>query len=340
MKSIFDETVMGGLRMKNRLIRSATGENLATESGSVPPDLHQTYLELAKGGAGMIILGFTSVALIDHFRTGLMRLHDDALIAEYSQLAETIHKYDCVAMPQLALAAYFKKTDSGKWIERNINEMTKNDVQDVIEKFVSAAVRAKKAGFDGVQLHGAHGFLLSRFISPLHNHRTDEYGGNTRKRTQIILDIIRGIRERAGNTHISIKINNSDYMNGGLTPEECLTICKMLEEAGINSIEVSGNAPCVEGIRPQHNEGFFAPFAVALKSTVNIPVILTGGLRTVETMNKLLNENGIEYFSLSRPLIREPDLPKRWKQGNLKPSTCISCNQCFGMYGHKCVFEK
>ena len=340
MKSIFDATVMGGLKMKNRLVRSATGENLATENGNIPPALHNTYLELAKGGAGMIILGFTSVAPIDHFRTGLMRLHDDALIAEYSNLAEAIHKYDCVAMPQLALAIYYKKASSGQWIERDINEMSKEDIQDVIGKFVSAAVRAVKAGFDGVQLHGAHGFLLSRFISPLYNHRTDEYGSDTRKRAQIILEIIRGIREKAGNTHISIKINNSDYMHGGLMPEESLTICKILEEAGMNSIEVSGNAPCVEGIRPKQGEGFFAPFAVALKSVVKIPIILTGGLRSTETMNKLLNEDGIEYFSLSRPLIREPDLPKRWKESNPKPSKCISCNQCFGMYGHKCVFEK
>ena len=290
MKSVFDETVMGGLRLKNRLVRSATGENLATEAGNIPPDLFNTYMDLANGSVGMIILGFTSVAQIDHFRKGLMRLHDDALIPEYRKLAEAIHTFDCVAMPQLALATYYKKANCGQWTDYDIDEMSKDDIQDVIDKFIGAAVRAKSAGFDGVQLHGAHGFLLSRSISPLYNHRTDEYGGSTENRARIIIDIIRGIREKAGNFHISIKINNSDYRQGGLIPQESLAICKILEATGINSIEVSGNSPCLEGIKAGHGEGFFAPFAITLKSFVNIPIILTGGLRSVEIRRQQRHE--------------------------------------------------
>jgi len=340
MKSIFDEMDMNGLNLKNRLIRSATGENLATEGGNIPKDLFDTYIELAQGGVGTIIFGFTSVAAVDHFRTGLMRLHNDSLIPEYQKLVDEVHKYDCIAMPQLALGTFIKETSSGKLTEIIPDDMTIDDINDVIEKFVSAAVRAKKAGFDGVQLHGAHGFVLSTFISPLYNHRKDKYGSSIKGRSKIILDIIHKIRETTGKFHLSIKINSSDFIQGGLMPEESLTICKLLEDAGLNSIEVSGNSPCLSGIVPGENEGYFSPFAVELQKEVKIPVILTGGHRSIKHINKLLNEKGIEYFSLSRPLIREPNLPNRWKNGNTMPSACISCNNCFQAYGHKCIFNK
>jgi len=340
MKTLFDETLMGSLRMKNRLVRSATGENLATEKGNLPKDLVDIYTDLAKGGVGMIIFSFTSVDSVDFAREGLLRLHDDSLVPEYRKLVEEIHKYDCVAMSQLALGIYLKQTETGQSISLEPNEMKKEDIEDVIEKFVSAARRAKEAGFDGIQLHGGHGFVLSKFMSPLHNHRQDEYGGSTKGRAKIILDIIQGIRERVGDIHLSIKINSSDGMPGGLMPEESLMICKLLEEAGMDSIEVSGNSPTVTKIVPCKNEGFYAPFAVELQSIINIPVILTGGHRSLQHMNKLLNEEGIEYFSLSRPLIKEPGLPNRWKSGDEKPSNCISCNRCFKMYGNRCALNR
>jgi len=128
-------------------------------------------------------------------------------------------------------------------------------------------------------------------------------------------------------------------VRGGLTPGESLNICRLLEEAGINSIEVSRNNICETDIVAGKNEGFLAPFAEKLKSVVKIPIILTGGLRSVEHIRKLLYENGVEYFSLSRPLIKEPNLPNRWKDGDTKPSTCISCNECFSTNGHKCIFR-
>lgn len=239
--------------------------------------------------------------------------------------------------PQLALGVYLKEIKNGHFVQLSPNQMSVEDIQEIIRKFVSAAMRAKKAGFDGIQLHGAHGFVLSTFLSPVYNQRTDDFGGSTEKRARIVMEIIREIRKQAGDFHISIKINSSDFIPGGLMPQESIEICKMLEETGLDSIEVSGNGPCVSGIYPGKNEGFFAPFAIALKSVVKIPIILTGGHRSVEHMTKLLNENGIEYFSLSRPLIREPGLPNRWKSENYMPSDCVSCNRCFETYGYRCV---
>jgi len=169
-----------------------------------------------------------------------MKLHNDSLVPEYQQLVEGIHQYDCVAISQLGLGVYIKNK-SGKEVELKPNDVTKEDMNDIVEKFVSVAIRAKQAGFDGVQLHGAHGFFLSKFISPLYNQRTDEYGGTTKRRARLLLDIIEGIHKNTDNLHISVKINSDDFTEDGLGHEESLEICKMLEDAGIDSIDISGN---------------------------------------------------------------------------------------------------
>ena len=337
MKSIFDNTPLGNLEVKNRIVAAATGHNLTDAIGHISKELFDVYRELAQGGSGFILLEFTSVAAVDHFNTGLMRLHRDDLIPEYKKLADMIHSYGAVVMPQLAMGIYLTQNHGGRLLQMSPNQMTKADVQAVIDKFVSAAVRAKAAGFDGVQLHGAHGFVLSTFLSPAYNQRQDEYGGSTQARAKTVTDIIKGIKEQCGDYHVSIKINSSDFIDGGLQPEESLRVCQILEQAGLDSIEVSGMGPCVDGIRPGDSEGFFAPYAKILKQTVSIPVILTGGHRSVEHMEQLLNENATDFFSISRPLIREPGLIVRWQSGDMKPSDCISCNQCFNMHGHSCI---
>lgn len=337
MKTIFDHTPLGNLEVKNRIVVAATGHNLTDEVGHIPKELFDVYRELAQGGSGFILLEFTSVAVADHFNTGLMRLHRDDLIPEYKKLADMIHSYGAVVMPQLAMGIYLKQSVSGRLVQLSPTQMTKDDIQDIIDKFVSAAARAKTAGFDGVQLHGAHGFVLSTFFSPAYNQRQDEYGGSTGARTKIVTDIIKKIKEQCGDFHVSIKINSSDFMAGGLQPEESLKVCQILEQAGLDSIEVSGMGPCVDGVRPGDSEGFFAPYAKILKNIVLIPVILTGGHRSVEHMEQLLNEDVTDFFSVSRPLIREPGLIARWQNGDMRPSDCVSCNQCFNMHGHSCI---
>ncbi|MDO4554094.1 MAG: NADH:flavin oxidoreductase, partial [Lachnospiraceae bacterium] len=308
MKTIFDKTPLGKLEVKNRIVSAATGHNLTDEIGHIPKELFEVYRELAEGGSGFILLEFTSVAAVDHFSSGLMRLHRDDLIPEYKKLAEMIHGYNAIVMPQLAMGIYLKKNSRGQWVQAAPDNMTKEDVQDIIDKFVSTAIRAKQAGFDGVQLHGAHGFVLSTFLSPAYNHRGDSYGGSMEARSKIVIDIIHGIKEKCGDFHISIKINSSDFMRGGLTPEESLEICQLLEKEGLDSIEVSGMGPCVDEILPGESEGFFAPYSKVLKQLVSIPVILTGGHRSVEHMEQLLAEDATDFFSISRPLVREPGL--------------------------------
>ena len=328
-KTLFDRVKLGSIELKNRLIRSATWEGLADISGHLPEALYRTYEELAKGGVGAIITGFTSVADDDRYFGGMARLSNDDLIPEHQRLTEICHAKSCPVIAQIALGEY----DGGM----EPDYMSADDIRQVISLFVNAAIRADKAGYDGVQIHAAHSFFLSRFISPAFNHRHDEYGGTPERRGRLLTEIIRGIREKVPLLHITMKINSSDFMRGGLTPEESMTVCRLCADAGIDSIEVSGNGTSVSGIRAGKNEAYFAQFALALADTVSIPVILVGGHRSVENMGQVLNAGKVDFLSLSRPLIREPDLPNRWAAGDHQPAECISCNMCYRTPGHVCI---
>ena len=338
MKQIFEPVKMNQIELKNRLIRSATWEGIASPDGSVTEEAYEIYEELAKGGVGAIITGFTSVALHDHYFGGMMRLCDDALIPQYKKLTDLIHAEDCPVLTQLALGAYYRK-ESGRYMQVEPDEMTPDEIHLVITQFIDAAIRAEKAGFDGVQIHAAHFFFLSRFISSAVNHRTDDWGGSTEKRSRILLEIMEGIRRVAPGLHITVKINSDDFTYGGITVRESLAICRLLDQAGIDSIEVSGNGTSVGGIRAHINEGYFVPAASEIAGAVSCPVIAVGGFRSQDVMEKVLNSTEIELISLSRPLLREPDLPDKMKADAGTISKCISCNACYSSQAHRCIFR-
>ena len=182
--------------------------------------------------------------------------------------------------------------------------------------------------------------FLSRFISPRVNHRNDSYGGNTEKRSRILFEILDGIKNAVPELHVTIKINCSDFTFGGLDEEESFEICTRLAEAGIDSIEISGNGTSIAGIKPHVNEAYFLNFAAGLAEKISVPVILVGGLRSLETMQNILNTTKIELLSLSRPLLREPDFPNKLFNHESTDSKCISCNACYGSPAHKCVFRR
>lgn len=338
MKNIFDQTQINGFKFKNRLIRSATWEGLADENGNVSEELIRIYEDLAEGGVGTIISGFTTVIQNDSYLDGMMKFYDDKFIEGCKALTHRVHKYNCNILMQIAIGGYDKKEGNRPPFE--INTLNKEDIDHIIEAFRNAAVRAKAAGFDGVQIHLAHGFFLSRFLSPNYNKRNDEYGGSISNRARIICEIYKAIRDEIkDNFLVTIKINSEDFMPGGLTREDSLVVCQLLANLGLDAIEVSGNYTSRAGIRSREQEGYFKEFATELKKQVNTPVILVGGHRSIENMNEILNTTQIEYLSLSRPLIREPKLINRWKEGDTRPSTCISCNRCYDTEAHKCIFN-
>ena len=339
MKKIFESAVLGNLSVKNRLVRSATWEGIARQDGGITEEAYKIYDELAKDGVGLVITGFTSVALHDRYFGGMMRLCDDALIPQYKKLTDIIHAQGTPVITQLALGAYYRNLN-GSFMQTEPDGMSIDEIHLVREQFIDAAVRADKAGFDGVQLHIAHFFFfLSRFVSPAVNHREDDYGGSIAGRMRLVLEILNGIKSAAPSLHITAKVNSSDFTYGGITEEDCVEICSLLDEACINSIEVSGNGTSVGGVRAHQNEGYFVPAAAAVADAVRCPVIAVGGFRSLDFMEEVLNKTKINFISLSRPLLREPDLPRKMMQDANYISKCVSCNACYSSEAHKCIFS-
>lgn len=335
IKKIFEPLKLNNLTLRNRLLRSATWEGIASEDGSINQKIYSIYEELSKGGVGGIITGFTSVDSNDHYFKGMMRLSDDKLIPQYKKLTDIVHKENCPIIAQLALGAFYENS-----IEVVPDDMTINDIKKVINLFIQAAERAKKANYDGIQIHSAHFFFLSRFISPLVNHRSDSFGGSTENRIKILVEILKGIKQKNLNLHISLKLNSSDFEDGGINEDECVKIAKIMEQEGIDSIEISGNGTSRSRIKPHVNEAYFLKCAEMVSNSVNIPIALVGGIRSKKTIENILDNTKIEIISLSRPLINDPNFPKKLENGDIEDSGCISCNGCYRSNCHRCVFKK
>ena len=339
MKTLFDQTTLGRRTLKNRVWRSATWLALADGEGRVTNEIVSTYEELAKGGAAMIVTGLTSVIENDAEIGGGAKFFDDRFIDGHRRLTEAIHRHGALVMMQTAI------------VDGPIDELSTEQVEEIVKAFGDAAHRAELAGYDGVQIHAAHFFYLSKFISPLCNHRTDRYGGSQRNRARILYEILQDMRRNTSlDFLITMKINSTDEYQGGLTPQDFMLTSRLMAEAGIDAIEVSGNGTSRTGIRAGQNEGYFRASAMALSAfleqtgdseghPLHTPIVLVGGLRSIDKINQYLNETGIEYVSLSRPLIREPNLINRWQQGDTAPALCVSCNTCYRTPGHQCIFN-
>lgn len=364
MKKLFEITKINQMELKNRFVRSATWEGLANSDGSCSEELIDLVVKLAKGQVGLII---NSAAYINPTGQGVIRqlgIHEDRLIVGYKKMVEKVHNEGSKIIMQIAHAGCRASTQfvkskaigpSSIEIEnRNGRGMTKSEILQTIEDFTKAAVRAKNASFDGVQLHAAHANLLCQFLSPIFNKRTDEYGGSIEDRARLILQILRAIRSKLGKEFvISIKMNSDDFTEGGFTQSEMLEVSAMLELNGIDAIELSGSlslsiseyASAREGrIDSKEEEAYHRDAAKLYKEKITVPLILVGGIRTYEIAQELIEKEQADYISLCRPLIREPGLIKRWQEGDTERATCISCNKCFkptragkGLY---CVVRK
>ena len=299
-----------------------------SQDGKVSDELVDVYREYARGQVAAIITGLTSVSPYDEDLYGGVKFWDDSDLDGHRKLTDAVHAEGSLIYMQTAM------------VDGDVNGWSLERLQEIVGQFGDAAARAWKAGYDGVQIHAAHFFFLSKFISPAVNRRTDEYGGSQENRSRILVDILKDMRRKTGaGFSIIVKVNASDFVPDGLEAGEFLATCKMLSESGIDAIEVSANGTSVPGIKAGKNEAYFREYAEALKQVVDTPVILVGGHRSIEAMNTLINETGIEYLSMSRPLIREPHLIKRWMDGDTRPALCVSCNSCYRTPGHACLFK-
>jgi 2,4-dienoyl-CoA reductase-like NADH-dependent reductase (Old Yellow Enzyme family) len=218
-------------------------------------------------------------------------------------------------------------------------EMTQKDIDNVVKAFRDAAIRTKKAGFDGVQIHGAHGFLLSEFLSPFFNKRTDGYGGSIENRAKIVMDVYDSVREAVGDDYpVLVKLNADDLLEGGVVEEDMLRVGEMLAKAGIDAIEISSGTIFSLGLGDFDNsfskinfdEAYIQDSAKHLKERVDVPVMMVGGIRSYEVAESLVIDGVTDYVSLCRPLIREPGLANRWMSGDTSKAKCVSDNACFG----------
>ena len=364
MANLFDQTTIKSMTLKNRLVRSATWEGMCEQDGRLTEKVVNWYRELSKGGVGLIITGYSFVRPEGKGLPGKMGIHTDAFADDYEKLTHAIHdaggtvalqivhaggQTDANAAGRQPLAPSAVKVD--QFPEMPV-ELSKDEISDIVTAFGEGARRAKAWGFDAVQLHGAHGFLINQFLSPLTNRRTDEYGGSMENRYRFLLEVYRKVRETVGaDFPVLIKLNAADNLDGGLEIDDAVYAAKKLSGAGIDAIEISAGTPAsgekgpVRGkINKPEREAYNLDLARKVKAAVDCPVMVVGGFRSYEVAEKAIRDNGMDYISMARPLIREPGLPNRWLQGDRSPAKCISCNSCFkpgleegGIY---CVIEK
>ncbi len=363
MKS-FERTRIKGLSLENRYVYSATWDGFADDKGFCTPGNREILVERARGGVGLIITGMAFVSAEGRGAPWQLAIYGDEFIPGLAEMAAAIHEAGGKVVLQLAHGGCYAPPDltgsdvlgpstnkSGDFPE--CREITLDEIRQVVESFAKGAGRAKKAGFDGVQLHAAHGYLLSQFLSPFFNKRTDEYGGSIGNRARILLEVVRAVRNEVGEEYpLLVKINSEDFLKDGLVVDEMLQVCAMLEKAGVDAIEISGGtifasgaySPCrVGGAVSQDKESYYLEAAARYKESIGVPLMLVGGIRSLEVSEQLTNDGMADYISLCRPLIREPGLIKRWQSGDARPATCISCNGCFGPpmkgAGLKCILE-
>ncbi|MFX1574474.1 MAG: NADH:flavin oxidoreductase [Promethearchaeota archaeon] len=351
LKKLFNPGKIGNIEIMNRIVRSATFEHRAEKYGFVGQRIIDFYDELARGGTGLIITGFTG---IDPSATGSpyqLRLDNDSYIPGQKKLVKIVHDQPNVKLaiqivhmgrqvehpkfPPIAPSPIPDKTTGLTPKELSIEE-----IHELIKKFKETAIRAYECGYDMVQLHACHGYLLSNFISPYTNRRKDEFGGNIENMAKILVEIFNQIRDELGKKFpITIKLQTYDSVPGGLTLDTSLKIAKILADIGYDAIEPSGgiyesqlfhkNPYPSKIIKSSDDENYFLSTAKAIKPLLNkTKLILVGGIKNPLSAEKILQANHADFISMCRPLIYEPDLPNRWKSGDISPAKCISCNSC------------
>ncbi|KNF07758.1 NADH oxidase [Gottschalkia purinilytica] len=337
MKTLFDKVNMNGLEAKNRFVRSATWEGMADENGHLTDNIYNLYEDLAKGGVGLIITGYAKVFEYDEPAKNMLGIYDDTFVEEYKKLTSLIHKYDSKVIIQIVLGKEYINKEKGLNEYGFTDKYGNEDIDNIKRAFKEASRRAKEAGFDGVQIHGAHGYFLSRTLSPKYNTRSDKYGGSVENRGRLILEVYDEMRKEVGKDyHISIKINSSDFEDDGATFEECKYVCKALDERGIDSIEISGMKPS----NTSKQEAIYKEYGEEIAKEINAPVFLVGLNRTVDRMNEIINSTKIECISICRPFICQPDLVNKFENLEINKVKCVSCGKCVTEEGIRCILNK
>ena len=326
-----------GPALKNRLAKSALSEALGSIDNRVTPELVRLYQRWASSGAGLLMTGNVMIDRRALGEPGNVVLEDERDLLRLQQWAAAARSQGTRIWMQL--------NHPGKQSPRGMNRenvapsaigfgeklapffpvpraLTESEIEEIIERFGTATAIAKQAGFDGVQLHGAHGYLISQFLSPHHNRRKDAWGGTAVKRRRFVTQVYREVRRRVGEDFpIGIKLNSADFQRGGFTEAESLGVIKALAKAGIDLIEISGGTyeePAMQGLRKASTasrEAYFLEFAEKVRAEVDVPLMVTGGFRTLAGMEAPLKAKALDLIGLGRILAIEPDAPARLLRG-------------------------
>lgn len=347
-KRMFEFGAMGPLRVKNRLVMAPMGTRLANEIGGVSQRQIDYYAERARGGVGTIIVEITGVdSPVGVASPKTLTIHDDIYIGGHNDLVEAVHTFGTKIISQLGHVGRNRRATYGvqpvaptaipcKFFNVVPRELTIPEIEDIIGKFIEAAKRAKTAGYDGVELHGAHGYLIAEFISASCNRRNDRYGGDLDRRMAFPLEIIRGIRTEVGPDYpILFRFSADEFIDGGMNLEESKKVAKILEEAGIDVLDVSAGTydSMSRSIEPMsYDQGWKIYLADSIKKVVKIPVMGVGQIRTPEFAEEILEKGKVDFVALGRGLLADPYWPEKVKEGkgnDIIP--CISCNDgCIG----------
>jgi 2,4-dienoyl-CoA reductase-like NADH-dependent reductase (Old Yellow Enzyme family) len=368
MSILFDSTEIRGMALRNRFVRSATYDGCAKKNGHVSQRQLSLYEELARGGVGLIIAGITYVHPSGQISVFQNSLASDDCILGFRRLAETVHNRGAKIAVQLfhagregakvlkperkeALAPSLINDDP--YFQLTHRAMTEDEIWEIVRAFGDASKRAREAGLDAVQIHAAHAYLLSQFLSPFTNRRADQWGGNLENRLRLHHEIYLDIRAKAGEDFpVLAKLGAQDGFPGGLEFSEGKRAAQLLGHWGFDALEISSglrgtgyaNSEFHTHIQRLDREAYFRDWCREIKQQVRVPVMMVGGLRSFDLMEQVIQNKEADFVSLCRPLIREPGIINAWKNKDRHRATCISCNKCFEALlkgeGLHCVVKK
>ena len=352
MSVLFQPQRIGRFEIRNRLVRSATYYGLADESGRVGDASVELMQTLAGNDVGLIITGYAFVARSGQVFPDMNGIDSDEQIPGYRRMTRAVHDLGGKVVMQIAHGGVASAEavrrgeprlavsagDGAPEPESGSREMTDEDIERIVDAFGRSARRVEEAGFDGVQIHGAHGYLVTQFLSPRSNRRTDRWGGSLENRMRFVVEVVRAIRRQVdGNFPVMIKLGCRDYLDDGegMTIEEGARVAAALEREGVCFIEVSHGLPGRSFRKVSHGkekapiqEAYLLPDARVVRGSTSVPLAVVGGMRSLSVMEEAIESGAVDCVALCRPLIREPDLVKRWKSGDTRPADCLSCGAC------------
>ncbi len=329
MKDIFDECSFGEFNLKSRIIRTGAWERQSEDGGYLTPEIYSRYERIAGSGVGLIVSEIFALDSKDRFYDYSANMNFRGFIKDYKQVTDIAHSNDVPILGQLAFFYY----DDGDNQKAEPNDLTIDGIRKLQAEVILAAKKFSFAGFDGIQINMGNNFYLSRFANPYFNQRTDDYGGNTYNRLRIVLEIIKLIKKTIG-FHVCCRINIEDVRKGGLTQEESMEIAKLLAENGADSIQITGRTISMKYDATEKH--IFLDYVNKLAGEIDIPVILAGNLRDSKTMNEILNSSNVEFMSLSKPFVAQPDFLTEWKSNGDGVSRCKGCSNCYAKKESRC----